>query len=84
MAFFNQIDGSVVLRNRGRFNEAKLYECDGEIFAKYGSGFIRLKRDGFTSLEKVLWTAIDSTAARSFDLTTGNMVLGPSNLSRVA
>lgn len=88
MTFFNPIDGSVVLRNRGRFTEAKLYECDGDIFAKYGAGFIRLKRNEATSLPSVFWVKIDSTASWTYDLTTGNMILtfysAPKSLTRVA
>lgn len=75
MPFFTPIDGSVVLRSRGRFTEAKLHQCEGAIFARYGSSFIRLKRDGATSLDRVHWNKIDCTAARDFDRTTGHLVL---------
>lgn len=77
MSFFSPIDGHVVLRSRGRFYEVTLAACDGEIYAKNGKAYVKLKRDGDTSIDRLYWGLIDSTAARSFDRTTGSMVLLP-------
>lgn len=77
MSFFTSIDGTVVLRSRGRFYEAPLAQCDGEIFAKNGRSYVKLKRDGGTTIDKLFWTKIDSTAATAFNRTTGAMILSP-------
>lgn len=75
MSFFTSIDGTVVLRSRGRLYEVPLAQCDNEIFAKNGRSYVKLKRDGNTTIDKLFWTKIDSTVAYSFDRTTGAMVL---------
>lgn len=46
-------DGYVVLRRRGVFFPTKVYSRGRNIYAKHGSGFIRLGRDGATSCPDV-------------------------------
>lgn len=49
---FKQLTGqSAVVRNRGVYRTCDLYEFRGQMFAKYGSGFVRLNANGSSSLD---------------------------------
>ncbi|MDK4730526.1 hypothetical protein [Rhizobium phaseoli] len=53
MERFHLIDeGAAILVSKGVYRQAKVYQRSGALFAAYGSGFIRLYRDG-TSLPNV-------------------------------
>lgn len=52
MLFHILEDKHVILRSKGIFKQAKVFERNGELFANWGSGFIRLYKDG-TSLPHV-------------------------------
>jgi hypothetical protein len=59
MCFFTPVEGRVLLRSSGVFREATLFRNDGgELFAKYGSGFIRLMVNKGTSAKAVSWSEI--------------------------
>lgn len=59
MCFFTPVEGRVLLRSSGVFREAALFRNDkGELFAKYGSGFIRLMVNNSTSAKAVNWSEI--------------------------
>ena len=51
---FKLLDGeTAILQQSGVFKQADLYEWDGKLFAKHGSGFIRLKENGSTSKDGI-------------------------------
>lgn len=52
--FFKPIEGeAAILIADGVFRQTDLYERNGYLFAKYGSGFVRLAADGSTSKAKL-------------------------------
>lgn len=54
MSFFKQVEGeAAILVNNGVFSQVDLYSRDGYLFAKHGSGFVRLYADGSTSKAKL-------------------------------
>lgn len=60
MERFHVIDDvAVILRSKGVYRQAKAYRRGIALFAGYGSGFIRLHRDGGTSLPSVTWEGHD-------------------------
>lgn len=60
MCFFTQIENShVLLRKNGIFTEAPLYKYEDILYAKQGSGFVRLKPNQATSVQKLIWETID-------------------------
>lgn len=46
-------DAFVILRSRGVYRQAKVYERDGRIYAGHGSGFITISASGSTSIPNV-------------------------------
>ena len=44
---------TVVLVQNGTYKQADVFEWNGRVFAKFGAGFIRLRRDGSTSKDGV-------------------------------
>jgi len=56
-------DGVVVLRSKGVWKQTKAYtrEIEGEraVFAGHGSGFIRLFRNGGTSVPTISWDQVE-------------------------
>lgn len=49
---FKQLTGqSAVIRKGGVFRTCDLYEFKGQLFAKYGSGFVRLNANGSSSVD---------------------------------
>lgn len=64
MPLFNVVEGAaVVLVSRGVYRQAKVFLRDGEVYAGWGSGFVRLTADGGTTVPTVSW--------REFDLPAG-------------
>lgn len=50
MSFFQQIEGeAAVLVHKGVYKQVPIYKRDGYLYAKVGSGFVRLMADGSTS-----------------------------------
>lgn len=50
MTYFTEIEGdAVILASRGVYRQSSLFKFDGKLFAKMGSGFVRLAADGSTS-----------------------------------
>jgi len=58
MSFFTPLEGTTLLRRKGLYTEAKLFEHDGKLYAQKGKGFIRLLSDERTSDSSVNWSAI--------------------------
>jgi len=60
MNFFSKIDDAyVLLRQNGVYRQADLYRRGSNLFAKTGSGYIRLGISGSTSAPKVIWMELD-------------------------
>jgi len=59
-------DAAVILRAKGVYRQAKAYRRGIGFYAGYGSGFIRLYRDGGTSVPNVAWEGHDGPAT-TFD-----------------
>lgn len=52
--FFKQIEGdAAILVENGVYKQVDLYSRNGYLFAKLGSGFVRLMADGSTSKHKL-------------------------------
>jgi len=51
-------DAQVVLRSKGVFRQAKVYERCNKLYAAWGSGFITIGRGGLTSLPNVSWLVV--------------------------
>lgn len=77
MPAFAQIEGSVVLRTRGRFKATSVHALKDELYAKDGASFIRLKGNGGTSLEKTHWSDLDIEVLYRIDRTTQHLVVLP-------
>ena len=62
MSFFQQVEGeAAVLVENGVYRQCDLYTRDGYLYAKIGSGFVRLHSDGATTkakcrLDHMSWT----------------------------
>jgi len=66
MIQFQPLDGSVVLCARGLYTESPLFEMEGEVYARRGRGFLRLRQDGRTSQARVFWRNLRSETAFTF------------------
>lgn len=55
-------DAAVILRSKGVFRQAKAYRRGIALYAGHGTGFIRLHKDGGTSLPNVSWEGHDGPA----------------------
>jgi len=53
---FHEIpDAQVVLRSKGIFKQAKLFRRGEDVYAAWGSGFIRLLKHSGTTVPAVSW-----------------------------
>jgi hypothetical protein len=67
-------DSTVVLKSRGVYKQSQCYSHKGQIFAKHGSGFIKLfKHNNGTSTPNVSWDEVQLPYEIEFG-TTGVMV----------
>lgn len=64
MSFFTPLEGTALLRFRGSFTEAKLFERNSQIYAKRGSSFVRLLSHERTSVDKLFWSEIKGVPYR--------------------
>lgn len=72
--FHQIIDSTVVLRSKGVYKQSQCYTHKGMIFAKHGSGFIKLFRNNFgTSAPSVSWDEVNLPFAHEFS-TSGVMI----------
>lgn len=62
MTHFNPLEGTALLRRSGTYSEATLFERDGKIYAKRGSGYLRLLSHERTSVNKLFWVSITGTS----------------------
>lgn len=54
MSFFKEVEGeAAIIVQNGVFKQVPLYTRDGYLFAKVGSGFVRIYADGSTTVSKM-------------------------------
>lgn len=76
MSLFHQIPNAfAILIGGGVYKQAPLFEYKGQVFAKYGAGYVGLRKNG-TTHPTVLWTELDGYTPYWDDL--GRAVKGPS------
>lgn len=51
-------DAQVILRSRGVYRQAKVFRRGSDIYAAWGSGFIRLLSGSGTTVPTVVWQGI--------------------------
>ena len=57
---FKILEGDIcIINTNGIYQQCDLYTLDGSLFAKVGSGFIRLKADGSTSKARSMLNSIE-------------------------
>lgn len=84
MNYFTAIDeGFAIIRNRGVYRQAPLYEREGKIYAKHGSGFIRLLQNNGTTVPTIKWNEID-TPHGSYTADMGGLSYTPNQKARAA
>lgn len=63
MSLFHQVqDAHVVLQSKGVWRQATVFEHDGALYAKWGSGFIGLRmhfETKGTTLPSVIWSHLE-------------------------
>lgn len=72
MLFHVVDDAFVVLRSNGVYRQAKVYRRGNDGYAAYGSGFVRIMRQG-TSVPKLNWDEIVIDIDYDFD-SLGRMI----------
>jgi hypothetical protein len=56
---FHEIpDAQVVLRSKGVYRQAKLFRNGDDVYAAWGSGFIRLLKHSGTTVPAVSWLSL--------------------------
>ena len=85
MSFFSVIeDSSVLLYDKGSYKDAPLAQLEhGVLYAKVGSGYVRLIPNGDTSREKLSWRRIDPGAG-SYRRVDNQLVWSPTTISMAA
>ncbi len=74
MDFFSIIpEGKAIMLSNGVYSQRDLYTRAGRVYAKYGSGYVRLHHGGDTSAPKVRWVETD-TPNGSIDTSKGQMI----------
>ena len=60
MDFFSRVDdGYVQTRAKGVYRQAPMFERAGQVYVRFGSGFLRLIYGGATSHPDVKWIDMD-------------------------
>jgi hypothetical protein len=49
--------GTVILQSAGVYRMGELFSREGEVYAKFGSGFVGLRKGGATTKGKLRWEA---------------------------
>jgi len=53
---FNKIqDAKILVRNKGNYRELDLYEFKNEVYAKFGSGYMKIMYGNLTSNASYRW-----------------------------
>lgn len=53
-------DAAAILRSKGVYRQAKVYRRGRDIYAAYGSGYIKLGASGGTTLPSVSWDGLEA------------------------
>ena len=68
MKFFTEIpEAQAIVHARGVYRQVPLYGRGDQVFAKYGSGFVRLSTGGATSATSVRWSEFDAGLSEIID-----------------
>lgn len=60
MGVFTEVPGATVItRSAGVYRQVKVAIYDGRVFAKHGSGYVALHRDGGSSVPTVTWESLE-------------------------
>lgn len=71
MQFFTTIpEAQAIIYSNGVYRQTPLFARSDRVYAKYGSGFIRLQQGGATTHPKIRWADI---YAPNGDVTEGGM-----------
>lgn len=54
-------DAQVVLRSKGVYRQAKVFRRGADIYAAWGSGFIRLLSGSGTTVPTVVWDTLEAS-----------------------
>lgn len=54
-------DAQVVLRSKGVYRQAKVFRRGADVYAAWGSGFIRLLSASGTTAPTVVWDTLDAS-----------------------
>ena len=73
-AFSDIQDGQAITLTGGVYRQVGIAVRDGRIYAKQGSGYVRLSQYGATSSPKVRWHDIDPGAGGSFEEKGGHVL----------
>lgn len=64
MPFITIIEGAVaLLHTKGVYRQVNIYQRGSSLYAKWGTGFVRLAAGGATSATNVRWAEIDTAEA---------------------
>ena len=65
MKYFSEIDeGNAIIVCGGVYYQRPLYQRDGRVYVKHGSGFVRLLQGGTSSIPKMRWLESDTPNGR--------------------
>lgn len=64
-------DATAIMRKRGVFTQVLVYKRNGNVYAKQGSGFVRLKLSGGTSDPNSTWDEIEGVGKVKKDICSG-------------
>lgn len=73
---FSPLNTQVILHSKGSFRPAELYirPDTGEVFAKTGSTYARMRKDGCTSRDRLYWVK-DTLQLEDVIYPLGNMTI---------
>ncbi len=75
MEFFTAIpEGQVIIYANGVYRQTALFARGDRVYAKYGSGFVRLSQGGATSHPKLRWADSSIYTPNGVWAETGGMV----------
>jgi hypothetical protein len=61
MEYFTVIpEGQAIMVNRGVYRQVQVYVRSGKVYARHGSGYVRLIQGGSTSAPNIRWVEIDT------------------------
>lgn len=75
---FTQIpDAYAILVSRGIYRQAAVFERGTRLYARYGSGFILLRRNGGTSVTTIMWDELIGWAGEGYSIGSTGALIAP-------